>query len=98
MYSSKKKENRRSGRLLTLVLLALAMPLLAQETTLEDPILSDTAEAAISLYYEPHLGTESVGLYPDGSNEVYVMTTPTIAQSNTINSYATWLEQPVIAH
>lgn len=48
------------------------------------------------LYYEPHLGTESVGLYPDGSNEVYVMTTPTIAQSNTINSYATWLEQPVI--
>lgn len=48
MYSSKKKENRRSGRLLTLVLLALAMPLLAQETTLEDPILSDTAEAAIS--------------------------------------------------
>ena len=46
------------------------------------------------LYYEPHLGTESVGLYPDGSNEVYVMTTPTIAQPNTINSYAAWLEQP----
>ena len=48
------------------------------------------------LYYEPHLGTESVGLYPDGSNEVYVMTTPTIAQPNTINSYAAWLEQPII--
>ncbi len=46
------------------------------------------------LYYEPHLGTESVGLYPDGSNEVYVMTTPTIAGANTINSYAAWLEQP----
>ena len=45
------------------------------------------------LYYEPHLGTESVGLYPDGGNDVYVMTTPTIAKANVINSYATWLEQ-----
>ena len=48
------------------------------------------------LYYEPHLGTESVGLYPDGSNDVYVMTTPTIAMPNIINSYATWFEQPEI--
>ena len=46
------------------------------------------------LYYEPHLGTESVGLYPDGSDDVYVMTTPTIAMPNIINSYATWFEQP----
>ena len=46
------------------------------------------------LYYEPHLGTESVGLYPDGSNDVYVMSTPTIAKANIINSYAAWLEQP----
>lgn len=46
------------------------------------------------LYYEPHLGTESVGLYPDGSNDVYIMTVPTIAQTNIINSYAAWLEQP----
>ncbi len=46
------------------------------------------------LYYEPHLGTESVGLYPDGSNEVYIMSVPTIAQANTINSYASWLAQP----
>lgn len=49
-----------------------------------------------ALYYEPHLGTESVGLYPDGSNDVYVMSTPTIAKPNTINSYAAWLEQPEI--
>lgn len=49
-----------------------------------------------ALYYEPHLGIESVGLYPDGSNEVYVMTTPTIAQPNMLNSYAEWLEQPII--
>ena len=46
------------------------------------------------LYYEPHLGTESVGLFPDGSNDVYVMSTPTIAKANIINSYAAWLEQP----
>ena len=46
------------------------------------------------LYYEPHLGTESVGLYPDGSNDVYIMSTPTIAKANIINSYAAWLEQP----
>ena len=48
------------------------------------------------LYYEPHLGTESVGLYPDGNNDVYVMSTPTIAKANIINSYTTWLEQPEI--
>jgi hypothetical protein len=48
------------------------------------------------LYYEPHLGTESVGLYPDGSDEVYIMSTPTIGKANTINSYAAWLEQPEI--
>lgn len=46
------------------------------------------------LYYDIHLGTESVGLYPDGSNEVYLMTTPTIGKANTINSYAQWIEQP----
>lgn len=49
-----------------------------------------------TIYYEPHLGIESVGLYPDGSNDVYVMTTPTIAKANVINSYAAWLEQPEI--
>ena len=49
-----------------------------------------------TIYYEPHLGIESVGLYPDGSNDVYVMTTPTIAKTNIINSYAAWLEQPEI--
>ena len=46
------------------------------------------------LYYESHQGSESVGLYPDGSNDVYIMTKPTIAKANTINSYASWLEQP----
>ena len=48
------------------------------------------------IYYEPHLGTESVGLYPDGSHDVYIMSKPTIGKPNTINSYAAWLEQPEI--
>lgn len=48
------------------------------------------------IYYEPHLGTESVGLYPDGSYDVYIMSKPTIGKPNTINSYAAWLEQPEI--
>ena len=72
MYSSKKKENRRSGRLLTLVLLALAMPLLAQETTLEDPILSDTAEAAISEDTE-RLWEEQLKTELDKKGEEYTM-------------------------
>jgi hypothetical protein len=46
------------------------------------------------LYYTPHLGTESVGLYPDGTSNVYLMTTPSIAAGNTLNSYATYIEQP----
>ena len=45
------------------------------------------------LYYDVHLGTESVGLYPDGGSDVYLMTTPTIAKANIINSYAQWIEQ-----
>lgn len=45
------------------------------------------------LYYEPHLGTESVGLYPDGHSDVYMMNTPTIAQANVITSYASKVDQ-----
>ena len=47
-----------------------------------------------TLYYEPHLGLESVGLYPDGNSEAYIMTHPTIAKPNIINSYAQWVEKP----
>ena len=49
-----------------------------------------------TIYYEPHSGTESTGRYPDGSHDVYIMSKPTIAKTNTINSYAVWLEQPEI--
>lgn len=49
-----------------------------------------------TIYYEPHSSTESTGRYPDGSHDVYIMSKPTIAKTNTINSYAVWLEQPEI--
>ena len=56
-------------------------------------LTSDDCSWGDTLYYEPHLGTESVGLYPDGGSEVYRMALPTIAKANTINSYAQWVEQ-----
>ena len=38
--------------------------------------------------YTAHTSDQTVGRYPDGSNNVYVMNVPTIAKSNTISSYA----------
>ncbi len=49
-----------------------------------------------TLCYTVHNGTQSVGLYPDGSNTVYVMDKPTLAANNIITSYATIYEEPVI--
>lgn len=46
---------------------------------------------ADQLTYPAHYGDESVGLYPDGALAVYQMNTPTIAASNRISSYATYL-------
>lgn len=42
------------------------------------------------LTYTPHLGSQSVGLYPDGSNNVYVLDTPTVGKGNLMDSYATF--------
>lgn len=42
------------------------------------------------LTYTSHLGTQSVGLYPDGSNNVYVMDAPTIGIQNKLDSYASF--------
>ncbi len=47
--------------------------------------------------YSTHNGTQSVGLYPDGGNTIYVMNKPTLAASNVINSYATIYEEPDIS-
>lgn len=42
------------------------------------------------LTYTAHLGTQSVGLYPDGSNNVYMMDAPTIGKANILDSYASF--------
>ena len=46
--------------------------------------------------YTEHKGDETVGRYPDGAADVYVMNTPTIAKSNIMSSYMIVVEQPVI--
>ena len=44
---------------------------------------------ADSLVYCAHNGDQTVGRYPDGGQLVYLMTQPTIAKSNQLNTYAT---------
>ncbi len=44
---------------------------------------------ADSLVYCAHNGDQSVGRYPDGGENVYLMTKPTIKSSNLMNTYAT---------
>jgi len=44
--------------------------------------------------YAAHTSDQTVGRYPDGSNNVYVMNIPTIAKANIISSYVTDVEQP----
>ncbi len=45
------------------------------------------------LYYDAHDANHTVGRYPDGSADVYVMDMPTIAGSNMLTSYLTTVEQ-----
>ena len=44
--------------------------------------------------YAAHNSDQTVGRYPDGGNEVYVMNIPTIAKSNLMSSYVINVEQP----
>ena len=46
------------------------------------------------LTYPEHKEDESVGRYPDGNNNVFVMNVPTIAKSNITTSYQVEVEQP----
>jgi hypothetical protein len=46
------------------------------------------------LTYAEHQSDQTVGRYPDGNNEVYVMNIPTIAKSNITSSYVKAVEQP----
>ncbi|MBQ8047688.1 MAG: CotH kinase family protein [Prevotella sp.] len=45
------------------------------------------------LHYPAHNGEETVGRYPDGSHNVYLMTMPTIGKSNMWTSYTTNVDQ-----
>lgn len=49
-----------------------------------------------TLVYAAHSGDYSVGLYPDGSNNVYVMNKTTIGATNVINSYSQIWDEPHI--
>ena len=44
--------------------------------------------------YPAHSSDQTVGRYPDGSNNVYLMNVPTIAKANLTSSYAVVVEQP----
>ena len=46
--------------------------------------------------YPKHKEDESVGRYPDGNNNVFVMNVPTIAKSNITTSYQMEVEQPTL--
>lgn len=50
---------------------------------------------ADSLIYCAHLGDQSVGRYPDGANEVYLMSSTTIRKANRLDSYALEWVAPV---
>ena len=48
------------------------------------------------LTYTQHQGNETVGRYPDGSDDVFVMNVPTIGKKNNKSSYMTTVEQPLL--
>lgn len=50
------------------------------------------------LVYPVHDGTQSVGRYPDGGREVFVMTRTTIAKPNQITTINPTYEQPAAIH
>ncbi len=52
-------------------------------------IQAEDGSWADSLFYCTMNGDQTVGRYPDGGEDVYLMTTTTIAASNTMTTYAT---------
>ena len=41
-----------------------------------------------TFHYDAHDATQTVGRYPDGASDIYMMSMPTIAQANRLSSYA----------
>lgn len=52
------------------------------------PALADFNDGII---YDAHTGEQSVGRYPDGSNEIYLFSRPSIDRRNTLLTYDQWL-------
>ena len=48
------------------------------------------------LTYTKHRANETVGRFPDGADDVYVMNVPTIEKQNLASTYLTAVEQPVL--
>lgn len=57
-------------------------------------MLIKTDNYADTLTYTAHIGTESFGRYPDGTNDTYVMRNPSIGKTNQLSSYDTQYEAP----
>ena len=49
-----------------------------------------------AFYYGAHDGTTTVGRYPDGGADIYVMHTPTISKANIYTSYAELTDQEAL--
>jgi hypothetical protein len=49
-----------------------------------------------TLVYAAHNGDFSVGLYPDGGTNAYIMSKTTIGATNEINSYSVFWDEPFI--
>jgi hypothetical protein len=60
-----------------------------------DVILTAEDESWNDIFtYTAHNGDQTVGRYPDGAADVFVMNIPTIAKANITSSYVTEVEQP----
>ena len=46
-----------------------------------------------TLHYDAHDGNHTVGRYPDGANDIFLMNVPTIAQANILGSYDERVDQ-----
>lgn len=50
-----------------------------------------------TLRYDAHDGNHTVGRYPDGANDIFLMNVPTIAKANTLSSYDEAVSQTALA-
>lgn len=64
------------------------------ETTRQVMLTASDGTWADTLSYFQHDGNQSVGRYPDGNRNVYLMTRPSIDRSNELNSYCQAIAQP----